>query len=131
MKKCWSPTALENLDDLGLEESCDLFEELLVPTTLEVVGPKKKRRHVWIFDEYLKLVEECRSARLNRSLVRYRTLRKMCRKNLRNDRRIWYEKIATIAESNFRKHNNKDLHKDIKEICEQHGHPSTPLLKAS
>ena len=112
---------------MDLEETYELFQKALVPTALEIAGPKKKRRHVWISDDSLKLVEECRNARLNGPLEEYRTLRKLRRKSLRTDRRQWFENIATRAEINFRKNNSRDLFKDIREICEQQSRPSAPL----
>ena len=120
-------SALQYMEDLPIEEAYEQFQNVLVPTALEVAGPRKKRRHAWISDESLQLVEDCRRARLNGHSNIYKALRKLRRKNLRSDRRKWFEKIASKAEENFRKHKNRDLFKNIREICEQQAPPSAPL----
>ena len=120
-------SALQFMEDLPIEESYEQFENALVSTALEIAGPKKKRRHAWISDESLQLVEECRRARMNGPQSDYRALRKLRRKSLRSDRRKWLEKMASKAEENFRRHKTSDLFKNIREICEQQASPSAPL----
>ena len=120
--------ALDTSHELTIDQTWKQFEDTITSSALETVGPKIKRKRVWISEQSLQLVENCRAARLNNQDDRYRTLRKERRRSLRRDRILWLNRIATKAEENFRKHDARSLYQHVRELCEQRKITTTPLL---
>ena len=106
-----------------LTESADPIESIwnagvaaITETSRTVIGTKRKKKHHWISDETLAIIDEHRKARLSGDKTTARQLASKRKQLLRRDERSWYNKVADDAETASKAGNTAELYRTIRTL---------------
>jgi hypothetical protein len=115
--------ALESLGST-VESIWSSGSEILLNCGREVLGPKRHRKHKWISDETLEIVDKHREARLLGKKDAARLLARERKKLLARDEVRYYDGIADVAEDASNCGNSAKLYKTIRDLS---GHSAQRL----
>lgn len=120
--------ALTVNEEQDIENQWSEFKNIYNETALDIIGPRKKSNQEWISADSWKLVDErkalknkidgTRSERVKeRMRQQYSNKDKDVKKSMKKDKKQWFEKLATEAETAASKGNMKAVYDITKALC--------------
>ncbi|KAL1446457.1 hypothetical protein WDU94_005636 [Cyamophila willieti] len=120
-------SVIQTMDD-GIENNWEGIKKVLLDINKnELLNDSRIKKHKWMTDEILDMIEERRKFK-NKDVTRYKQIHKEIRRKVKEAKETWLNEKCNEIEDLERKHDSLNMHKKIKEAAGLYKNKSSNVI---